>query len=46
MRPRVITCTAASWGSFHWFLRRRLRITLIGDVDKINEPAVEIHNQR
>ena len=32
-------------GNFRWFLRRRLRITLIGDADKINENPVELHNQ-
>ena len=28
-----------------WFFRRRLRITLIGDQDKINENPCELHNQ-
>ena len=28
-----------------WLFRRRLRITLIGDQDKINEPAIELHKQ-
>ena len=30
---------------FRWFFRRRLRITLIGDQDKINENPCELHNQ-
>lgn len=30
---------------FRWFFRRRLRITLIGDEDKINESAIELHKQ-
>ena len=33
-------------GNFRWFLRRRLRITLIGDADKIKENPVELHNQQ
>lgn len=32
-------------GHFRWFFRRRLRITLIGDQDKINENPCELHNQ-
>ena len=32
-------------GNFRWFLRKRLRITLIGDADKIKENPVELHNQ-
>lgn len=32
-------------GHFRWLFRRRLRITLIGDQDKINEPAIELHKQ-
>ena len=31
--------------TFRWFFRRRLRITLIGDENKINEPAIELHKQ-
>lgn len=33
-------------GEFSWFLRKRLRITLIGDRDKISEKALELHSQQ
>ncbi|TRY79665.1 hypothetical protein TCAL_07301 [Tigriopus californicus] len=33
-------------GAFSWFLRKRLRITLIGDRDKISEKALELHSQQ
>ena len=33
-------------GSFYWFLRKRLRITLIGDKDHISEKALELHSQQ
>lgn len=33
-------------GSFSWYMRKRLRITLIGDNDRISEPAVELHTQK
>ena len=33
-------------GDFSWYLRKRLRITLIGDEDKIWDPAIELYNQR
>eukprot|EP00095_Tigriopus_kingsejongensis_P004211 maker-scaffold2069_size21507-snap-gene-0.4 protein:Tk04211 transcript:maker-scaffold2069_size21507-snap-gene-0.4-mRNA-1 annotation:"hypothetical protein DAPPUDRAFT_318645" len=33
-------------GSFYWFLRKRLRITLIGQKDKITEKALELHSQQ
>ena len=31
---------------FRWFLRKRLRLTLIGDYEKIHEPAIELHTQK
>ena len=33
-------------GKFRWFFRRRLRITLTGDPDKINQPPVELKEQQ
>jgi len=33
-------------GKFKWFFRRRLRVTLIGAKEKINEPPVELHDQQ
>jgi len=33
-------------GQFRWFFRRRLRITLIGDLAKINQIPVELHEQQ
>ncbi len=33
-------------GHFRWFFRRRLRITLLGDAQQINEPAIELHKQQ
>ena len=31
---------------FRWFFRKRLRLTLIGDYEKIHEPAIELHTQK
>jgi NAD+ kinase len=33
-------------GKFKWFFRRRLRITMIGDKEKINRTPVELHDQQ
>ena len=33
-------------GRFRWFLRKRLRITLIGDKNDIKEPPHELHSQQ
>nr|ALS04112.1 mitochondrial NAD kinase-like protein [Acartia pacifica] len=33
-------------GKFKWFFRRRLRVTLIGLKEKINEAPVELHDQQ
>jgi len=33
-------------GKFKWFFRRRLRVTLIGAKEKIDEPPVELHDQQ
>jgi len=33
-------------GQFRWFFRKRLRLTLIGDYEKIHEPAIELHTQK
>ena len=33
-------------GSFSWSMRKRLRITLIGDKEKVWEPPLELHNMR
>jgi len=33
-------------GKFRWFFRRRLRITMIGDSEKINQTPIELHNQQ
>ena len=33
-------------GKFRWFFRRRLRITLTGDPEKINQPPVELKEQQ
>ena len=33
-------------GRFRWFFRRRLRITLIGDKEKINKTPYELHDQQ
>jgi len=33
-------------GRFKWMFRRRLRVTVTGDQNKIYAPAVEIHNQQ
>jgi len=33
-------------GNFWWFFRMRLRITLFGDMDKIMETPVELHDQQ
>ena len=33
-------------GRFRWFLRKRLRITLIGDKNNIAEPPLELHSQQ
>ena len=33
-------------GRFRWFLRKRLRITLIGDKRDIAEPPHELHSQQ
>jgi hypothetical protein len=30
-------------GKFRWLLRKRLRITLVGDKKNILEPALELH---
>ena len=31
---------------YRWFFRKRLRLTLIGDYEKIHEPAIELHTQK
>lgn len=33
-------------GKFRWFYRKRLRMSLTGDRDKIYEPAIELHKQQ
>ena len=33
-------------GKFRWFFRKRLRITLTGDPDKITQPPVELKEQQ
>ena len=33
-------------GQFRWFFRRRARITLTGDPEKINQPPVELKEQQ
>lgn len=33
-------------GKFRWFFRRRLRTTLIGDKEKINQTPIELHDQQ
>jgi len=33
-------------GKFRWFFRRRLRVTMIGDPEKINQTPIELHDQQ
>ena len=33
-------------GRFRWMFRRRLRVTLTGDENVVNAPAIELHNQQ
>ena len=33
-------------GQFRWYFRRRARITLTGDPEKINQPPVELKEQQ
>jgi len=33
-------------GKFRWFFRRRLRVTMIGGAEKINQTPVELHDQQ
>ena len=33
-------------GKFRWFFRRRLRVTMIGAGEKINQTPIELHDQQ